>query len=412
MSVRARYLTLLALRWFATGLVIPVSLLLPLSRGLSVTEVATAMAAQGVVVLLLEVPSGVLSDAWGRRPVVLLAAAFAAASYAATLVAESVLSFAVAWALAGVFRALDSGPLEAWYVDAKHAAGAASEVPSSLALGGAVVSGAVASGSLGAAAIVHLAPWSASASLAVPYGVALAVVLAQGLAASVLMTDDDRRSARTPWRGALAGGWGMLRASALRGLIVVVVLHAVGVAALELLMPVRLEEMAIDESAAATTQGLVSAGAWVFAAVGAIVSARLLRRYPVMLVAVVLIGTQSAALMVMGLAVGPLVLVAGFWLAYLVHSAYGAAFNALVHARVDGGHRATALSMTSMAFLGTAAAAGVGLGALSDAATPSTSLLVGAASLAAAAIVLAVLGRPCRGAPFAGERITVASRPR
>lgn len=411
MSVRSRYLALLALRWFATGLVIPVSLLLPLSRGLSVTEVATAMAAQGVVVLLLEVPSGVLSDAWGRRPVVVLAAAFAAASYAVTLVAESLLAFSVAWGLAGVFRALDSGPLEAWFVDAVHAAGTAGGVPSSLALGGAVISGAVAAGSLSAAGIVHVAPWPASASLAVPYGVALATVLGHGLAASVLMGVGDRRPDRTPWGEALAGGWGLVRGTALRGLIAVIILAAVGVAALELLMPVRLEEMTTGGSAAATAQGLVSAGAWVFAAVGAIVSARLLRHHPAILVAVVLIGAQSAALLIMGLAAGPLVLVAGFWLAYLVHSAYGAAFNALVHARVDGGHRATALSMTSMAFLGTAAASGIGLGALSDATSPSTSLFVGAGSLATAAVVLAVVGGRSYDAGRAGGRIAVGSPP-
>ena len=71
MSLRARYLSLLALRWFATCLIIPVATLLPLERGLSLAELGLAFAAQGVVVLLLEVPSVALTDAWGRRPVLL-----------------------------------------------------------------------------------------------------------------------------------------------------------------------------------------------------------------------------------------------------------------------------------------------------------------------------------------------------
>ena len=78
MTLTHRYLTLLALRWFATGLIIPVAALLPLERGLTLAELGVAMAAQGVVVLLLEVPSGALTDAWGRRPVLLASVAAAA----------------------------------------------------------------------------------------------------------------------------------------------------------------------------------------------------------------------------------------------------------------------------------------------------------------------------------------------
>ena len=69
MGVRGRFLLLLGLRWLATGLLMPVALLLPLERGLTIAEIGIAMAAQGIVVIVMEVPSGALADSWGRRPV-------------------------------------------------------------------------------------------------------------------------------------------------------------------------------------------------------------------------------------------------------------------------------------------------------------------------------------------------------
>lgn len=62
MTLTQRFLILLALRWIPTGLIIPVVALLPLERGLGLGELGTAMAAQGVAVLLLEIPSGALAD--------------------------------------------------------------------------------------------------------------------------------------------------------------------------------------------------------------------------------------------------------------------------------------------------------------------------------------------------------------
>ena len=98
-------------------------MLLPLSRGLSLSEIGVAFAAQGVLVLALELPTGGLSDSWGRRPVLMLATVDRHRVASRLLVfADSFAEFLVVWALQGVYRALDSGPLEAWYVDATLAA--------------------------------------------------------------------------------------------------------------------------------------------------------------------------------------------------------------------------------------------------------------------------------------------------
>lgn len=395
MTLTHRYLTLLALRWFATGLVIPVSALLPLERGLTLAELGAAMAAQGVVVLLLEVPSGALTDAWGRRPVLLASVVAAGAAYALVLVADSVATFALAWAVTGMFRALDSGPLEAWFVDAEHARGAAHEVPSGLAKAGSVVSAGIATGSLATAALLAVSPWSTDATLALPYGLAIAVVAVQGLAATVLMDPAPARTGSTGavWTAALRGGVTTVARPGLRGLAAAMMVVAFGVVALETFMPVRLAELSGDRAEAAAQMGVVAAAAWGLASVGSAVVSRALRRRSPRVMAVGLATVEGLGLLAMALAAGPTLLVAGFWIGYLVHTGFGSTYNSLVHARVDHAHRGTALSITSMAFLGSASAAGVLLGLVAEHTSSSTGLLVGAASMAAAAATIAVATR-------------------
>ncbi len=121
-SAQRRYLALIALRWLPVGLLMPVFVLLPLSRGLSLTEIGLVFAVQGLVVLVLELPTGGLSDSIGRRPVLLLASVVSLTSLVLFYLAQSVEVFVAAMVLQGIYRALDSGPLEAWYVDATLAA--------------------------------------------------------------------------------------------------------------------------------------------------------------------------------------------------------------------------------------------------------------------------------------------------
>lgn len=396
MSLRARFLSLLALRWLATGLLMPVSLLLPLERGLTVAEVALAMAAQGIVVIALEVPSGALTDAWGRRPVFIVSGLLAIAAYAVTFVAQSLAAFAVAWAISGVFRAMDSGPLEAWFVDAENARGAAREVPRGLAAAGGVISSAIAAGSLASAGLLWASPWGTEATLAAPYLAAIAVVVAQVVCARLLM--DPARAEHAPtlgaWRDSLVAGVRVAFGSRLRLLSAAMALVGVGVAALELLMPVRLEEFSDDASSAASVLGVVSSAAWGLAALGAALTTRALRRVGPARLTPALFVVEGLGLVVMAAATGVGVLVAGYWLCYLVHTSSGAMYDSLVHDRVADAQRGTALSVASMAFLGAGAAGGVALGALTDAVNAPAALVVGAAAMGVAALLVTGAVRP------------------
>ena len=73
--LRRIYHLLLALRWIPTGLLVTVFVLLMTERGLSLAQIGVGTAAQGVTMLLLELPSGGLADSLGRKPVLVLAGA-------------------------------------------------------------------------------------------------------------------------------------------------------------------------------------------------------------------------------------------------------------------------------------------------------------------------------------------------
>ena len=112
MSTLHRFWLLTSIRWLSTGFILPVIVLLPLQRGLSLQQLGGVLAVQGVVVLALELPTGGFADALGRRPVVLAAALFSLAAYVTYALAPTVAWFVIAVMLSGVFRALDSGPAQ------------------------------------------------------------------------------------------------------------------------------------------------------------------------------------------------------------------------------------------------------------------------------------------------------------
>jgi MFS family permease len=165
-QARRRYLLLLALRWLPTGLLMPVLTVIGLDRGLTLAQVGLTAAVQGLVVAVLELPTGGLADTWGRRPVLLLAGLVGTASLAVFAVADSVALFVLAWGLQGVFRALDSGPLEAWFVDTALAADPDLDLGRALGRGGTVLGVAIAAGALASGLLVALAGDPTAAVLA------------------------------------------------------------------------------------------------------------------------------------------------------------------------------------------------------------------------------------------------------
>lgn len=115
------FLILHALRWLPAGFVIPILVLVPTERGLDLPTVGLMFATYGLTTALLELPTGGLADAVGRKPVLLVATVADTGLLLALAFGVTPAHFLAGAFLGGVGRALLSGPLESWYVDTVRA---------------------------------------------------------------------------------------------------------------------------------------------------------------------------------------------------------------------------------------------------------------------------------------------------
>lgn len=410
-QVRTRFWVLSALRWAPVGLLIPISALLPLERGLTMAQLGGALAMQGIVVLVLELPTGGLADALGRRPVILAGIGCAVVALSLLAVASSPLMFALAYAVTGVFRALDSGPLNAWFVDSVHAAGAAGEghgtgpdaepdpdaaaraaaVARGLSGAGVITGVAVGAGALLAGGLVAWAPGDGSA-LDLVVLVAIGLTLVQLVAAAVLVREDRARergalarSVRDTPRTIVAGILLLRRSRVLLALVAVELFWGFGIVTFETFMPVRMAELIGGADRAAAVLGPVTAAGWGVAALGAAAVPLLLRWGSAASVSLGLRLVQGATVVLMGVVAGVPGLVAAYLLTYAVHESSGILYETLLHEQVDNAHRATVLSLASMVFQPSASVGLVVLGAVATGASTGTAMVVGGVVIALAA---------------------------
>jgi len=122
-----RYAALSFLQWLPVGLTMVPMVLLLLERGLTLAEVAVLGVVSSLAVAVLELPTGGLADALGRRPVLVVSALVHAAGLGLLAVTARWDLLVASAVLRGAARALASGPLDAWYVDTARAAGAVGE---------------------------------------------------------------------------------------------------------------------------------------------------------------------------------------------------------------------------------------------------------------------------------------------
>lgn len=116
-GVTNRYMLLAGLYEFAIVLPLAVLVLHLGDRGFDLGAIGLAFAVRALLVVLLEVPTGGLADAIGRRPVALISQGFTLASMIALLLVTDTATLVVYALLQGIGAALSSGSIEAWYVD-------------------------------------------------------------------------------------------------------------------------------------------------------------------------------------------------------------------------------------------------------------------------------------------------------
>lgn len=396
--VAALYLATLGFRWTPLGIILPVFVLLMQDRGLGLAEVGIALAVQSAVAMAAEIPSGRLADRYGQRLTLLLGSLLRAGSLITLLLAGSLTIFCLAWALEGASRALDSGSLDSWAVNAHDLDQRSSAVPPLLARGGTVIGLSIAVGGLitSIAAAIPALRESAKSMFGTPLGasVAAALVVQAGHVLVVALFIHERPGARPHRRDRAAAEvprpaanfWPVLLGS--RPLLLLVAAEAVwslGMAGVEVLWQPNVSA-ALPSDTGATVLGIISAGVWVLSAVGAAAVGPARRILPDLRhLATGLRVLQAAAVLAFSL-VSPLgALVAAYALIYAVHGASNPVHQALLHQDLADDQRTTGVSVNSFA---AQAASLIGTLAL-----PATAASYGIGpALAAASLVVAASG--------------------
>lgn len=416
-AAERRLLLLSATRWLPVGLTIGLNVLLMLERDLTLSQIGIVFAAQGFVVLALELPTGGLADAVGRRPVLVAAGVISVVSMVLFLTSTTFWAIALAWALQGVFRALDSGPLEAWFVDTAQADDPAVPVERALSRAATLVGLGIALGALASGGLVAWAPLPGVSPLLLPYLLAIGCLAGHLVLTTILVrevrppADGSRRRRlgrslrQVP--GTVRDGVLLLGSSpVLRALVLVEVFWSVGMIGFETLMPIRLAELVGGEQRAGVVIGPVTAVAWGLFAAGAAAAGFVSRRIGVVGTAVWARVLNGAFVVVMGLAAGPVGLVTAYLAVYLLHGAGGPMHNTLLHRQATPERRATVLSMNSMVAGGCYSVGLLALGPLAEQTSTATAIVVAGAF----SILGAVLYLPARRQELVARTAPIAAR--
>lgn len=392
-SIRRRFILLRALRWLPTGLLVPVSVLLMVERGMSLAQIGVAVAAQGLLVLLLEVPTGGLADALGRRPVLLAATVAELASIIIFFFADTLALFVLVFALQGVYRALESGPLDSWYVDAAMESDPDADIEGGLSAADVALGVAIAVGALASGGVVQLDPLPGIEALALPILLAVVLRLAEFAALIGLMHERRRGRGFAAFRDSvghvpsvmgrsvrLVGGSTILLA-----LVSVEIFWGFGMVTFENLLPPKLAEVAGGADHAAAILGPAAAAAWLVSAGGAALVPSVTRRIGAAMAAGLMRIVQGATVVAMALFGGVVGVLAMYLATYLVHGSSNPIHKALLHRQVTSENRTTVLSINSMTGLPAAAVGSIVLGWLADTTSVSTAMVVGGVILALAA---------------------------
>ncbi len=359
-----RYVGLTALRWFPVGITLPVTVLLALSRGLTLAEVGAVFVVHSVTVVLLELPTGGLADALGRRPVLAASALLNMSSCAAYATADGVPGFVLATFLLGAGRALDSGPLQAWYVDAVHLADPDADVTPGLSRGGAADCLALSAGAVLGGVTPALLDGSAERVLVLPYVVAAGLSLLSLAAVLLLVTPTGPPrggSAPAALRSGLRAVPSTVRDTvrlasgddALRRVLLLSMTGGIALGTLELLGPTLFSDLSGSPTGGSAVFGVVMAVSFLAGALGSALAprSRRLARDSTPYALTGLLGLSGLALA--GVAGSQTMLLGAVAYAafYLANAAAWPLLHAVLHARVGAGGRATALSASSLALM-------------------------------------------------------------
>lgn len=370
-GVQRRYLLLIGLRWAATGLILPVSMLIYATRGIDLPTAGLLVALYSGLVVLLELPTGGLADQLGRRRTMLLASGFLVLAPLCMAFAQVWWQFAIASTASALGRSLGSGPVEAWYVDTIRAIDPDVSLRAGLSRGWAVEAvGLGLAATIGGAA-PGLASGLANDGLITPFSVpalgAAALAVVSMIAHAALMTETlgpgntarSRGSARAAVRAVPTQVLHGVRVAWREPVVRLIVAHGAAIGlflnSIEMLAPLQFAAMLGGPERAAFAYGLLVTGAFLGTAAGSAAAPALCRLLPLSPLAVAALVTVvgAAAVGLVGLAsAGPggfALAAAGYLGVYTLTGPAGPLAAEAVHNRVTERERATLISVESLA---------------------------------------------------------------
>ncbi|SDO56535.1 Predicted arabinose efflux permease, MFS family [Pedococcus dokdonensis] len=380
------FLTLSLTRWLPVGFVVGLFTLVARERGLSIQEITLYMTAQGIMVFLLELPTSGFADALGRRPLLIIAGVVNIVAGVSFLVAHSFWQFALSAGLMGIYRALDSGPLEAWYVDTVHEREPGADVHRAMSAQGVLVGVGMGGGALVSGALVAWHPFKDSSALLLPVQIFVALSVVHLLATVVLLREKPRSDSRMRARLAESvretpavvrdGVRLVTRNRVLAGLVAVELFWVTGMMAYETLMPLRLSDLLGSEAEAGAWMGPAAAGGWGLFSVGSWLGGRAADRFGLVRAAILGRIVNGLGVVLMGLAFGPVALIVAYLFTYSMHGAASPAYSGLMHREASSRNRATILSLGSLVMQAGGAVVGPLLGLLAARTSIPTAMVV------------------------------------
>ncbi|NBC94844.1 MAG: MFS transporter [Deinococcus-Thermus bacterium] len=418
--IHAAYYAAVFLRWFATALPMALMVLLFQARGMTLFQIGLLMGLHSAAIVVLELPTGGVADAIGRKRAALLAQSLFLASTVVFLASFSFVALAAGALLMGGARALASGALDAWFVDALLAHDVAFDLQPSLAhagtltiLGlslGSLVGGAIPSalgGGLPAEGTAILTP------LSLPFLASFAVQLLC-IAVIALFVREVRPADADDGEDAPAAGLaavGPILRQALRAVrtnrVVALIMAAtaaagLAVSALETFWQPRFDVLLRSGGGEAPpfVFGLLMAGAFGVGVAGNLASIPLSRalgrRYG--LVAAFAHLAAGAAIVLLATRTAMPGATAAFFAAYLFNAVSDSPVSTVLNAEVPSRQRSSTLSVVSLAgYLG-AGAGSIGFGALAQAAGIPAVWAVAGTLLALSCLLLLAVDRRRRPA--------------
>ncbi|MFN2181639.1 MAG: MFS transporter [Candidatus Promineifilaceae bacterium] len=424
-QIKRVYFSITAMRWLATGLVLPIFVLFMQSRGLGLMQIGIIMGAYSVTVVLLELPTGGLADAVGRKKVSLLANSIDILASIIIFFSFSFWGFLLGMLFMGVSRALNSGALDAWYVDSLQAADPAVDLQPALAQAGTVTLIALGSGTLVGGALPTLfagLPDSETAIIS-PFSINLATSLVVQFLLLVAIARAVHESPRSEaeaadWRAGFRSVPGIIgdaltltrQNQNLPYLMGAAVIGGFALAGVETFWQPHFSDLLGGSIGQSWLFGLVMAVSFLAGVGGNILSIpaskKLNDRFA--LLAALARGLQSVALLAMALLQPLIGFVGGFWAFYLGNALNDSPHNTLVNNEIPADRRSAMLSTQSLAFYIGSFLGSVLLGAVAESRSIAAAWIVAAVVSMVSLVLYARVARQQPGANLNhDESITV-----